>query len=186
MPAPDLLFLLVLLGALVAAANLVVGVRLARAWRRRSTQVLTWPAPRPRQYGLTLSIGVVFGVLVAIEVFVLQRPPGYWFFESMMLAYYGYLVPLSLRIRTGFYEEGIWTGGAFLAYRDIAGLSWREDGAIVLVMVPRGSRLVRRLPVPQQHYAGARRLLRDRIKEHHIDLAPTGLDLGSHDERDDV
>jgi hypothetical protein len=40
--------------------------------------------------------------------------------------------------------------------------------------------------VPGIHYAAARRLLRDKIAAHDIQLLRTGLELGDHDERDDV
>ena len=33
-----------------------------------------------------------------------------------MLVYYGYALPLSLRIGHGFYEEGIWADGGFIPY----------------------------------------------------------------------
>ena len=39
---------------------------------------------------------------------------------------------------------------------------------------------------PAEHYGAARRLLRDKIKQHDIQFAGTGLDLGQHDERDVV
>ena len=40
------------------------------------------------------------------------------FGESMMLVYYGYAQPLSLRIGRGFYQDGIWADGGFCPIRD--------------------------------------------------------------------
>ena len=104
----------------------------------------------------------------------------------MMVLYYGYLVPLSTRVRQGFYEEGVWAGPGLLRYADIGALTWREEPELTLLMVPRMKHAARRLPVPQPLYGQARRLLRDRIASHAIDLARPGLDLLGRDERDDV
>jgi hypothetical protein len=40
--------------------------------------------------------------------------------------------------------------------------------------------------VPPEHYAEARRLLRDKIHGHDIQFSGKALDLGAHDEREDV
>jgi hypothetical protein len=44
----------------------------------------------------------------------------------------------------------------------------------------------RQLAVPHIHYGAARRLLRDKIAAHAIHFTGKPLDLGMHDERDDV
>ena len=44
----------------------------------------------------------------------------------------------------------------------------------------------RRLTVPQGYYGAARRVLRDKIAAHDIHFTGKSLDLGDHDERDDV
>ena len=36
------------------------------------------------------------------------------FGETMMLVYYGYALPLSLKIGRGFYEDGIWADAGFI------------------------------------------------------------------------
>lgn len=172
--------------AVFLVANIVVGWRLVRAWRLRDRAVLTWAAPRPPFYGLMLGIGLVFGVLLLVNVLWLRRPVSHWFWELMMVVYYGYLFPLSTRIRQGFYEHGVWAGPAFLPYDQIGALTWREEPQITLLLVPRMRSIARKLVVPQQFYAQARRLLRDRIQEHDISLSRPGLDLLGHDERDDV
>jgi hypothetical protein len=175
----------IVLAAGVALACIVLASTLVRAWVMRREQLLTWPGPRPRFHGLTLFIGVVFGVLVLVELLLLRRSPGYWVFDVTMVVYYGYLLPLAVRIRRGFYERGIWADGGYVAFNDIARLSWREDPGITLVVVRRTG-AVRQLAVPQQFYAQARRLLRDRIKAHEIEFAPSALALGAHDDREDV
>ena len=40
-----------------------------------------------------------------------------------MLVYYGYAMPLSLKIGRGFYEDGIWSDAGFVPYSNIGGLS---------------------------------------------------------------
>ncbi len=186
MDARSFFYLQVVAGWLVLALNVVVGVRLARAWRLQRDEVLTWVAPKPPYYGLSLFIGVVFGGLVLLEVLVLRRSVGFWFFDVMMLIYYGYLTPLATRVPQGFYESGIWTGTRFLPFDRVARLSWREDPGIVLMIVPRARRAVLRLAVPPHLYAQARRLLRDRLSGREMAFAPPPLDLGAHDARDDV
>ena len=57
---------------------------------------------------------------------------------------------------------------------------------VVLIVTSRLRNLARRLSVPAQHYAAARRLLRDKISKHDIHFSGTGLDLLDHDERDDI
>jgi hypothetical protein len=44
----------------------------------------------------------------------------------------------------------------------------------------------RRLVVPDHYYGAARRLLRDKIAAHDIRFTGKALDLGMHDEKDDV
>ena len=127
---------------------------------------------------------MVLGVLVLYKVFVLRRQV---FGEGMMFLYYGCLVPLSVRIRRGFYEDGVWTDSGFIPYHEIGGISWREGKQqVTLVVISRLRNLARRLTVPLEHYGAARRLLRDKIQKHDIQFSGTGLDLGDHDERNVV
>jgi hypothetical protein len=108
------------------------------------------------------------------------------FGEVMMLIYYVYVMPLSLRIGRGFYEDGIWTEGGFLPYSRIGGLTWREGEQITLLLMYRWGNFARRLIVPELYYGEARRLLRDKIASNDIHFTGKTLDLGLHDERDDV
>ena len=55
----------------------------------------------------------------------------------MMLVYYVYALPLSLKIGRGFYEDGIWTDGGFMPYSNIGGLTWREGEQPTLVLLYR-------------------------------------------------
>jgi len=175
---------LLLLGAgfLVANARLLLEYRLFM--RRRRSALLTWPSPKPAYYGLSLGIGVMLGFLVFYKLAVIARQA---FGETMMFVYYGYLTPLSRRIRRGFYDEGIWTDTAFVPYHEIGGLSWREgEHEVTLIVISRLRNLARRLIVPGFKSGEARRLLRDKIGEHAIHFMGTGLDLGAHDERDEA
>ena len=57
---------------------------------------------------------------------------------------------------------------------------------MTLVLIYRMRAFARRLVVPHSHYGAARRLLRDKIAAHDIHFTGKTLDLGMHDERDDV
>lgn len=188
---PQLLFVL---GIGFLVANMRAGLDVVRFLRRRSTALLTWRGPRPRYYGMQLALGVILGVLLAYDILRLMRaaPPMRGRFApqvfgvGMMFVYYGYLVPLSRRIGRGFYADGIWSETGFVPYWRIGAVSWREGEEIALVIVSRLRNLARRLIVPGVHYGAARRLLREKIAAHDIQLIHTGLQLGAHDEIDDV
>jgi hypothetical protein len=185
---------LILLGAGFLAANVRILVQFVRYLRLRSSAVLTWKGKRPPAYGLFLMMGAVLGLVIIIKLLWLKRPPQEAFGEAMMLLYYGYLVPLSLRIGRGFYQDGVWMDDGFVPYANIGGLSWREDAQgpqgqgsqVTLLLIPRMKRLARRLIVPHEHYGAARRVLRDKIATFDIHFTGKALDLGAHDERDDV
>jgi hypothetical protein len=170
------------LGFLVADARLIL--EYWRFRRRRRGALLIWATPKPPYYGMALAIGVVLGFLLFYKLVVLHRQA---FGESMMFLYYGYLLPLNLRIRRGFYEDGIWADTAFIPYNEVGGISWREgEHQVTLIVISRLRNLARRLVVPVENYGAARRLLRDKIAKHDIHFTGTGLDLGHRDERDEV
>ena len=174
--------ILYLLGAGFLVVNARLVVQYVRFLRRRRTALLIWPAPKPPQYALSLTIGVLLGLLVFYKIVFLR---GEAFGETMMFIYYAYLMPLSLRIGRGFYEEGIWADQAFIPYAEVGGISWREgEHQVTLIVISRLRNLARRLIVPGDKYGAARRLLRDKIGDHEIQFQGTGLDLGGHDERD--
>ena len=180
---PRILFFL---GVGFLVANLRIFIDALRFLRRRSSALLTWPGPRPRYYGLQLAIGVVLGGLLFYDLVVLRRGPQQLFGVAMMFFYYGYAMPLSRRIGRGFYADGIWSENGFVPYWKIGAVAWREGEEVALVIVSRLRNLARRLVVPGIHYAAARRLLRDKIAARDIQLMATGLQLGAHDEREDV
>jgi hypothetical protein len=181
---PYLAGLLVVFGAGFLIANARVILEYVRFLQRRRGAILIWPSPKPPYYGLALAIGVVLGLLVFYKLVVLHRQA---FGEGMMFLYYAYLLPLSLRIRRGFYEEGIWADTSFIPYNEVGGISWREgEQQVTLIVISRLRNLARRLAVPIENYGAARRLLRDKIAKHDIHFTGTGLDLGEHDERDVV
>jgi hypothetical protein len=186
--------LLLLLGIGFLVANVRAAIDGLRFLRRRSSALLTWHGPKPRYYGMQLALGVILGLLLTYHIINVMRtdPPlrgrfaPQLFGISMMFVYYGYLVPLSRRIGRGFYADGIWSETGFVPYWRIGAVSWREGEEIALVIVSRLRNLARRLVVPGVHYGAARRLLREKIAAHDIQLIHTGLELGAHDERDDV
>ena len=175
---------LAVLGLGFLAANLKLAYDYVRYLRRRRSALLTWRAPKPPQYAFALGLGVALGLLVIAKLVVLRRQA---FGESMMFLYYAYFFPMSLTIGRGFYEDGIWAETAFIPYNEVGGISWREgEHQITLIVISRLRNLARRLIVPMENYGAARRLLRDKIAAHDLDFTGTGLDLGVHDERDDV
>jgi hypothetical protein len=176
---------LIVLGAGFMLANLRLAVQFARFLKLRSSALLTWPGRKPPAYGMFIALGVTLGLIIVIKAWQ-GRGPLDVFGETMMFIYYAYLVPLSLRIGRGFYQDGVWLEDGFMPYGNIGGMSWREEEEITLLLIPRMKRLARRLTVPQQYYGEARRLLRDKIKGHDIHFTGKALDLGDHDERDDV
>jgi len=184
LPVSVLTSVLTVLGAgfLVADARLLL--QYLRFRRRQKGALLTWPSPRPPYYGTSLGIGVLLGLIVFYKTVLSHQSA---FGETMMFLYYAYLLPLSRRIARGFYQDGIWADAGFIRYDEVGGITWRESPhAVALVVISRLKNLARVLPVPVEHYGAARRLLRDKIGEHRIQFAGTGLDLGGHDERDDT
>jgi hypothetical protein len=178
--------ILLLLGIGFLVANVRIAFETLKFVRRRSSAVLTWRGAKPRYYGLQLALGVILGLLLFYDMFVLRRPAPQLFGVGMMFLYYAYLMPLKVRIGRGFYADGIWSESGFVPYWKIGAVSWREGEEIALVIVSRLRSLARRLIVPGTHYSAARRLLRDKIAAHDIQLMRTGLELGAHDARDDV
>src|SRR5229473_3341833 len=63
---------------------------------------------------------------------------------------------------------------------------WVGAVLAVLVLLYRWRSFARQLIVPEPYYGQARRLLRDKIAAHDIHFTGKTLDLGLHDERDDV
>ena len=182
----DLSRLLFLLGVGFLLANVRLFYQFIRFVRLKSSAVLTWPGRRPPFYGLLLGLGAVLSLLIVYKLAFLHLHPTRVFGEAMMLVYYGYAVPLSLKIGRGFYEEGIWSDGGFVPYSTIGGLAWREGEQLTLVVIDRMRQFGRKLTVPEGYYGAARRVLRDKIAAHDIHFTGKSLDLGVHDERDDV
>ena len=184
-------FLLLGVGFLVANARLAF--EYLRFMKRRRGALLTWRSPKPAYYVMQLAIGVLLGVILFYNVarmYRLYRGLRFdtrIFGQAMMFLYYAYLFPMSRAITRGFYEDGIWAESAFIPYNEIGGISWREgEHEVALIVTSRLRNLARRLMVPGSQYAGARRILRDKIARHDIHFSGTGLDLLDHDEREDV
>lgn len=177
---------LLALGVGFLLANLRLLFQFLRFLRLRRTALLIWPGSRPPFYRLLLVLAAVLSFLVIYKLTVLRLRPIDVFGESMMMMYYGYLVPLSLKIGRGFYEDGVWAEGGFIPYSRIGGMSWREKPAPTLVMIYRFRAFARTLVVPDIYFGAARKILRQKIAAHDIHFTGKALDLGAHDERDDV
>ena len=175
---------LAVLGIGFLVANIRLGYEYVRYLRRKRGALLTWPGPPPPYYGMKLAIGFAIGALAFYKTVILRMPA---FGEGMMFVYYGYLIPVTRRIARGFYADGIWADAMFIPYNEVAGISWREgEHTAMLVIITRLRNLAQRLVVPGEHYAAARRLLRDKIGAHEIHFSGTGLDLGDRDEREEA
>jgi hypothetical protein len=179
---PKILFLF---GVGFLLANLKVVVDLIRFRVRRRSALLVWQGPKPRYYRFSLFLATILGLLLAAKL-IQRRPPQQWFGEAMMLLYYGYTFPLSTRIARGFYRDGVWSDSGFMRWAHISAVAWKEEEGVYLVLISRLKSLARRLHVPGNLYGEARRVLRDRIREHDIQFGGTGLDLGSRDQSDAI
>jgi hypothetical protein len=200
MTLPEVLALiLLLLGIGFLVANVLKAIEIARWVRRRRTVVLVWSGPKPPYYGLMLGIGLLLGALILFNSYVvftqfervgdaLPVLAERIFGELMMFVYYGYMLPLSTRIARGLYTDGVWTDTGFIPYSQIGGISWREEGdQTVLVVISRFKMVARRLVVPGRFLGEVRRVLRDKISSHTIEMdAGPGLHLGERDARDSV
>ena len=177
--------LLLLFGLGFLVANIIVARDLVRYHRAKRSALLIWSVAKPRYYGFSLALGVILGLLLILEV-SLKRPSYSLFGEAMMFVYYGYLFPLSTRIARGFYQGGVWSDSGFMRWAQISAVSWKDEGAVTLVLISHGQNLARRLEVPGPQYGQARRVLLDRIKAHDIHIGGAGLDLGTRDEGDSI
>jgi hypothetical protein len=172
------------LGLLFVIVNVRVGWQIASWWRKRTRAVVVWPSPKPPFYAINLAIGVLLGILLFVTAYFL-RPTASLFGVGMMFVYYGYLLPLSTRIKRGLYEEGIWTDSGFMRYAEIGGLAWK--GSDTLVIASRQKTLARRLNVPGVHLGEVRHFLREKIGAHDIEFdAGPGIHLGTRDTRESV
>jgi hypothetical protein len=177
--------LLLVFGLGFLVANIKVAYELARYHRSKRSALLVWQPPKPRYYGMSLLIGVILGLLLVAEI-LLRRPAYSLFGEAMMFIYYICLFPLATRIARGFYRDGVWSDSGFMPWSQISAVSWKDEGAVTLILISHGQSLARRLDVPGHRYGEARRVLRDRIKAHDIQMGGAGLNLGSRDGGDTV
>ena len=113
--------MLFVLGVGFLVANLRLFLQFIRFLRLRSSALLIWPGRRPPFYGLLLGLGAVLSVLIVYKLAVLRLHPAEVFGETMMLVYYVYALPLSLKIGRGFYEDGIWAEAGSFRIRASAG-----------------------------------------------------------------
>ena len=66
---------LLLLGIGFLVANVRIAFETLKFVRRRSSAVLTWRGAKPRYYGLQLALGVILGLLLFYDMFVLAVRP---------------------------------------------------------------------------------------------------------------
>ena len=183
--APALRQALLALGVLFVIVDLKVARQILSWWNKRKQAVVTWPGPKPPFYAINLAIGVMLGILLFVDAALIHRGLASIFGVGMMFLYYGYLLPLSTRIRRGLYQTGIWTDSGFMPYTDMGGLTWKSDDTLVIASSHKA--VARRLRVPGVHIGEVRHYLRDKIGEHAIEFdAGPGLHLGTRDTRESV
>jgi hypothetical protein len=179
-------WLLFLFGIGFLAANLKIAVDYWNFCRLRRFTLLTWSADRPRYYNFSLALAVMLGALLVFRVVMQRRLPDQLFGEAMMFIYFSCALPLSTRIKRGFYKNGVWSDTGFMRWAQISAVSWREKAEITLLLVPRLKASAQLLVVPSKLYGEARRMMRDKIKTREIRIGGMGIDLGSRDEQDAV
>src|SRR4030095_13181777 len=126
-------WLLLLFGLGFLVANVRLGASLWAYRRRMRSALLVSPGAKPKYYSFSLALGVVLGLLLIIEAFVLRRSPRSIFGEAMMFIYYGYTFPLSTRIRRGFYGDGVWSDSGFMKWSEISAVSWKDEPVGTLI-----------------------------------------------------
>jgi hypothetical protein len=83
--------------------------------------------------------------------------------QAVMALYFVLMVPLTARIRVGFYRDGVFAEGGFLRWSEIGRWAFRETPELVLVFLSRaGSAL--RLRVPPAEYGAVRKVLEERMR----------------------
>ena len=156
-----------------------------RYHRAKRSALLVWPTPKPRYYALSLALGVILGLLLvarnpaqAARLLAVRRG------DDVHLLHLP--VPAGTRIARGFYQDGVWSDSGFMPWSRISAVSWRDEGAVTLMLISHGQnwRAVWRCPGPST--AQARRVLLDRIKAHDIHIGGAGLNLGTRDEGDSI
>ena len=178
--------ILILLGVGFLVANLLVVFQFVRFLRLRRPALLTWRGRRPPFYGLVRALGGYPRGAGIVKLGVERRPPMDAFGESMMMLYYGVALPLGLRIGRGFDEDGIWSESGFMPYAQIGGRAGASTARSRCAdRTGTGSRLAS-LRAPAGTTARARRVLLDKIAAHDLHFTGKSLDLGAHDEKDDV
>lgn len=190
--APVLRQALFALGVLFVFVNLKDGAQLLNWWRMRTQAVVTWLPPKPPYFAVNVTIGVLLAVLLFVtayaEITVQRRGLGAipsMFGISMMFLYYGYVLPLTARVRRGLYRDGIWTDSGFMPYTHIGGMTWRDDHTLVLAS--REKAVAKVLRVPGTQIGEVRHVLRDKMSEHAIEVeVGPGLHLGTRDPRESV
>jgi hypothetical protein len=176
---------LLLFGIGFLVADVVVALEIVRYHRTKRTALLVWGRAKPRYYWANLLLGVILGLLIVAEI-LLKRPAYSLFGEAMMFIYYSALYPLRARIPRGFFANGVWSDSGYMRWSEISGVSWREEKHITLILISKARNLARRLEVPSVLYGEARRLLKDRVKAHDLNIGAVGLDLGSREGGDSI
>jgi hypothetical protein len=178
--------LLLLFGIGFLIANIIATTEIVRYHRRKNAVLLIWPRPKPRYYWANILLGVILGLLIVAEI-LLRRPMYSLFGEAMMFVYYIALYPRRTRIPRGFYHDGVWSDSGFMRWSTISGVSWKEDKQhVTLILVSNTRNVARRLEVPTERYGEARRLLKDRVKAHDLNMGGVGLNLGSREGGDSI
>jgi hypothetical protein len=155
------------------ARGLVLYLRFRRL---RPTALVTWAAPRPPHLRALLALGVVSGLVTALNSFM-GRPLHHVVPQGLMSLYFLTMVPLLAGIPLGLYRDGIWAEAGFLSWQEIGRMTFRETPEIVLILLPRSGSRSFRLPVPRGEYGAVRKTLEEKARERVLNVEQGMLGL---------
>lgn len=140
-------------------------------------QILTaWPARGPRMPGVWLALGLVASVL-AVGGAILEARWLHTFSQGVMAVYFLAVPPLARTMNVGFYATGIWLETGFVRYQRITRWTFHESPDVLLILVLRGTGRAVVLPVPNEEYGRARKILHMQVRDHVLQPDPAILNL---------
>jgi hypothetical protein len=167
---------LVGLGVYFAVQLVRGGTGYLRYHRVAPTALVTWPAPRPAQQHWLFLLGVTGAVTAAFNAW-LGRPATHVAGLALMALYFLGLVPLARRIRLGLYRDGVWAHRGFLAWPDVARITFVEVPEIVLLLTHRRQAAPFKLPVPAAEYGAVRKIIDEKKRTGLLRLEPAILGI---------
>ncbi|MCU0241636.1 MAG: hypothetical protein MUF51_04360 [Vicinamibacteria bacterium] len=142
----------------------------------RRTAILTWNGVPPVHARMMWILGVISALLALYAIGQrLAFLPIYS--QAMMAVYFLGLVPLTVRLRRGFYQTGIWTDTGFVPYDSIGRWAFNDQFGISLLITTHNKRKTHRLSVPSDEYGAANKLMTEKARANAIHQDEKILDL---------